>query len=161
MRVFVECYPDEALLRAIGVPRKQLRHERCKGEVVKKVLKLDCAIGMIDEDPASAQPRDLSNYEEVEAAEGLRLLARRGSGQRKLVVVCPRLEEWLIQRALLSDVKPKDYDLPDDANRLHSIARYDQKGGFRHFLADMIQRDKGMSLLRRWVLQQENLPGSS
>jgi len=160
MKVFVECYPDEALLRAIGVPRKQLRHERCKGEVVKKVLKLDCATGIVDEDPASAQPRDLSSYEEVEVAEGLRLLVRRGSSERRLIVVCPRLEEWLIERAHLSDVKPKDYNLPDDASRLHSIARYDRKDGFQQFLAELIDRDKGVRLLRRWVFQRENPPGS-
>ena len=51
MRILVECYPDEALLRALGIPKKQLRHERCKGEVVKRVLKLDETIGLIDEDP--------------------------------------------------------------------------------------------------------------
>jgi hypothetical protein len=153
MRVLVECYPDEALLHAIGVPRKQLRHERCKGEIVKKVLKLDGAIGIIDEDPASAQPRDLSNYEEVEAAEGLRLLARRGSATRRLIVVCPRLEEWLIERARMSGVKPSDYKLPDNAKRLHSIARYDQKDGFRRFLAELMRCDSGMNLLRQWALQ--------
>ena len=59
MKFLVECYPDGALLRALGVSKKQLRHERCKGEVVKRVRKLACAIGMIDEDPNSAQPRDL------------------------------------------------------------------------------------------------------
>lgn len=96
MKVLVECYPDEMLLRVLGVPRKQLRHERCKGEVVKRVLKFDCATGLIDEDPQSAQPRDLSNYKQVHDAEGLRLLARRDDKNKKLIIVCPRLEDWLI-----------------------------------------------------------------
>jgi len=65
MRILVECYADETLLRALGMPRKQLRHERCKGEVVKRVRKFGCATGLIDEDPASAQPRELDNYKEV------------------------------------------------------------------------------------------------
>ena len=85
MRVLVECYPDAALLRALGVTKKQLRHERCKGEVVKRVLKFDCAIGLIDEDPTSARPRDLDNYEQVQNIEGLRLFARRGDKNKRLI----------------------------------------------------------------------------
>ena len=154
MTVFVECYPDEALLRALGVPRKQVRHERCKGEVIKKVRKFGSAIGLVDQDPASAQPRDLANYEEVQSAAGLRLLARRGNDQQRIILVCPRLEEWLIERAGAIGVRTEDYGLPADARRLHSTARYDEKTGFRRFLDELIARDKAMHPLRQWVLPQ-------
>ena len=156
MRILVECYPDAALLRALGVPRKQLCHERCKGEVVKRVLKLGCAIGLIDEDPLSAQPRDLDNYREVQAGEGLRLLARRDDKNKRLIIVCPRLEEWLIQRARSSGVKPEEHRLPTDPDRLHSIPHYEREKGFRHFLEELIERDRGMRLLRQWILQAES-----
>ena len=33
MKIAVECYPDETVLRALGVPKKQLLHEARKGEV--------------------------------------------------------------------------------------------------------------------------------
>ncbi|MHC4520187.1 MAG: hypothetical protein ACYTAS_16475 [Planctomycetota bacterium] len=154
MTVLVECYPDEALLRALGVPRKQVRHERCKGEVVKKVRKLDSTIGIVDQDPASTQPRDLANYEEVQAAEGLRLLARRGSGQQKLILVCPRLEEWLIERAKSLGIRTEDYGLPADPKHLHGIPRYDKKDGFRRFLDELVDRDSAMHLLRQWVFPE-------
>jgi len=153
MRILVECYPDAALLCALGVPRKQLCHERCKGEVVKRVLKFDCAIGLIDEDPLSAQPRDLDNYKQVQAAEGLCLLARRDDKNKRLILVCPRLEDWLFQRARSSGIRPEEYRLPSDPDRLHSIPRYEQKEGFRRFLVELIERDKGMHLLRRWVFE--------
>lgn len=153
MRILVECYPDAALLRTLGVPRKQLRHESCKGEVIKRVLKSDCATGLIDEDPSSAQPRDLANYKEIQAAEGLRLLARRDDKNKRLIIVCPRLEDWLIARAKSSGIKPEEYRLPSDPDRLHSIPRYEQNDGFRRFLAELKERDKGMHLLRRWVLE--------
>ncbi len=155
MRVLVECYADETLLRALGVPRKQLRHERCKGEVVKHVLKFDCAIGLIDEDPASPQPRELDNYKEVRAAEGLRLLARRDDKNKRLIVVCPRLEDWLLHRARLSDIRPEDYGIPSQPDRLHSIVRYEQKNGFQQFLSKLKEQDKGMHLLRQWILEKE------
>ena len=156
MRVLVECYPDAAVLRAIGVTKKHLRHERCKGEVVKRVLKLDRAIGVIDEDPSSAQPRDLANYDEVRAAGGLRLLVRRGDAERKLIVVCPRLEDWLIARAVSSGIRLQDYGLPGDPHRLHGIPHYEDRKTFQQFLTELTGRDaEGMGLLRQWVRQAE------
>ncbi len=152
MRVIVECYPDASLLRALGVSKRQLCHERGKGEVVKRVLKFDCATGLVDEDPLSAQPRELNNYNQVQAAEGLSLLARRNDSNKRIIIVSPRLEDWLIQRAKSSGIKPEDYGLPGDPDRLHSIPRYEQKDGFRRFLADLIDRDDGINLLRKWVL---------
>ena len=153
MKVLVECNADEAVLRALGVSKKQLRHERCKGEVVKRVLKFDFATGLIDEDPSSAQPRDLDNYKKVQAAEGLRLLTRRNDKNKRLIIVCPKLEDWLIQRAKSSGIRPKDYGLPSDPDKLHSIPRYEQKEGFCRFLAELKERDSGIRLLRRWILE--------
>jgi hypothetical protein len=155
MRVLVECYPDAALLSALGVPKKQLRHERCKGEVVKRVRKFDLATGIIDEDPVSAQPRELDNYNQVRAAEGLRLLTRRDDKNKRLIIICPRLEDWLIQRAESSGIRPEDYGLPSDPNKLHSIPRYEKKKGFHSFLAELKERDSGMNLLHRWICESE------
>jgi len=156
MKVLVECNADEVVLRAVGVSKKQLRHERCKGEVVKRMLKFDCATGLIDEDPASAQPRELDNYIHVQAVEGLRLLAHRDDKNKRLIIICPRLEEWLIQRAKSSGVRPEDYGLPSDPDRLHSIPRYEQKEGFCRFLAELKERDNGMHLLCQWILEAES-----
>ena len=156
MRILVECYADEKLLRTLGVPKRQLSHERCKGEVVKRVHKLGCAIGLIDEDPSSAQPRDLDNYKEVQAAEGLRLLTRRDDTNKRLVVICPRLEDWLIQRAKSLGIKPEEYDLPSNPDHLHSIPRYEKKQNFLRFLTELKERDSGMHLLHQWIFQAES-----
>jgi len=155
MKVLVECYPDEAVLRALGVPRKQLRHEARKGEVFNCLRDTPGAVGMVDEDPASAQPRDLSNYEQARTAEGLRLLARRGGRGQRLIILCPRLEDWLFQRARACGVDPKQYYLPADPSDLHDVPHYEQKDGFRRFLVELNGRDSGMALLRRWVVQGE------
>jgi len=161
MRVLVECDADEAVLRALGVAKKQLLHFGGKGTVINRLKELPGATGIVDEDPASAQPRDLNNYqEEGQTTEGLRLLTRQGKGGQKLILVCPKLEDWLIARAKSSGIRPEDYGLPSDPepadpNHLHSIPRYEQKDGFRRFLAELIDRDKGMHLLRRWILEAE------
>lgn len=156
MKVLVECNADEVVLRNLGVSKRQLLHESCKGEVVKRVRKYDCATGLVDEDPYSTQPRDLNNYTEVKNAKGLRLLNRRDDKNKRLIIVCPRLEDWLINRAKSSGIRPDDYGLPSDPDRLHSIPRYEQKPGFLRFLAELKERDKGMHLLRQWIFSSES-----
>lgn len=156
MRILVECYPDAALLRSLGVSSKQLRHERCKGEVVKRVLKFAPATGLIDEDPTSAQPREMDNYKQVDTAEGLCLLARRDCKDKRLIVICPKLEDWLIKRAKTSGIQPEDYGLPSNPDRLHSIPRYEQKEGFRRFLEELKEKDKGIQILRQWILMEKS-----
>ena len=156
MKILVECNADEVVLRNLGVSKRQLLHENCKGEVVKRVRKYDCATGLIDEDPYSTQPRDLNNYTEVQNAEGLRLLNRRDDKNKRLIIVCPRLEDWLINRAKSSGIRPGDYGLPNDPDRLHSIPRYERKPGFLRFLAELKEKDKGMHLLRQLILREES-----
>ena len=86
MTVLVECDADEAVLRALGVPKQQLLHFGGKGKVINRLKALPDAIGMVDEDPASAQARDLNNYQvERQTSEGLRLLARLVPNQCSLV----------------------------------------------------------------------------
>jgi hypothetical protein len=157
MTVLVECNADEAVLRALGVAKQQLLHLGGKGNVINRLKKLPGATGVVDEDPASAQARDLNNYqEEVQTTEGLRLLTRQGKGGQRLILVCPKLEDWLIHRAKSMGVEPENYGLPTDPDRLHSIPRYEQKEGFCRFLAELKERDSGMHLLRRWIFETES-----
>jgi len=149
----VECSADEIVLRNLGVPKKQLLHFGGKYELVKKLKERTNDVGMVDEDPGKLQPQDMSSYRRTDSAEGLYLLTRQGRGGQRLVVVCPKLEDWLIDRAKSSGVRPEDFGLPNDPDRLHGIPRYEQKEGFCRFLAELIKRDKGMFLLRRWVLE--------
>jgi hypothetical protein len=153
MKIAVECHPDEAVLRALGVPRKRVLHEARKGEVFNWLKKNAGGVGMVDEDPDSTPPRDLLSYQQVQAAEGLLLLVRQGSSGQRLIVVRPRLEDWLIQRARVCGVDPRQYQLPGSAKELHGIPRYEQKDGFQRFLGELNGRDTGMSVLRQWIFQ--------
>ncbi|MBW7990702.1 MAG: hypothetical protein FVQ84_11895 [Planctomycetes bacterium] len=157
MKVLVECNADEIVLRNIGVPKKQLFHFGGKDKLINRLRNLPGAIGVVDEDPASIQHPDLkASYRQAESAEGLRLLARQGSGCQRLVMICPKLEDWLIQRARLLEIRPEDYGLPSDPDKLHSIPRYERKEGFCRFLAELKERDSGMHLLRRWIFEAES-----
>jgi hypothetical protein len=62
MKIAVECYPDEAVLRGLGVPRKRVLHQARKGAVSNWLKRNAGSVGMVDEDPDSDQPRDLASY---------------------------------------------------------------------------------------------------
>jgi hypothetical protein len=157
MKVLVECNADEVVLRNLGVVKKQLFHFGGRNKVITRLRDLPGAVGMVDEDPGSTQHGDLrASYRQTEYAEGLRLLTRQGRGAQRLVVICPKLEDWLIARAKLSGIRPEDYGLPSDPDRLHSIPRYEEKEGFHRFLSELKEQDKGMYLLRRWILEEES-----
>ena len=156
MKVLVECNADEVVLRNLGVPKRQLFHFGGKDKLINRLRNLSGAVGVVDEDPASIQHPDLkASYRQAESAEGLHLLTRQGSGNQRLVVICPKLEDWLIERAKSSGIRPEDHGLPSYPDRLHSIPRYEQKEGFSRFLAELKEQDKGMLLLRRWVFEDE------
>jgi hypothetical protein len=152
MIFLVEDDPHKALLRFLEIPRKDILHMGSKGNVIKGLKDRPGATGMVDEDPGYAPPHELANYPEVPTTEGLRLLTRKGSGRQRLVVLCPRVEDWLIQRARICGVDPKRHHLPSTPKELRDIPHYEQKDGFRRFLDELKDRDRGMSLLRRWVL---------
>lgn len=156
MKILVECFPDEALLRVLGVPRKRLLHERSKGRILTRLRGLPDAVGMVDEDPESPQHRDLNTYRRIQTGEGLHLLVRGGSGNQRLIVLCPRLEEWLIQRAKSMRIAPEDFGLSSNPDRLHSIPHYENRPGFRRFVEELAALDtKGVGLLQRWTLNEE------
>ncbi len=157
MKVLVECDADEVVLRNLGVVKKQLFHFGGRNKVITRLRDLPGAVGVVDEDPGASQHGDLkASYRQAESAEGLRLLIRQGRGGQRLVMICPKLEDWLIERAKSSGIRPQDYGLPNDPDRLHGIPRYEQKEGFRRFLSALKEQDKGMHLLRKWILEDES-----
>jgi hypothetical protein len=156
--VFVEGGADSRLVRELGVPRKQVRIENGRNRVLRRLENVPNAIGLVDEDPENWQgERELRSYSGKESAEGLRLLSHGGKTGQRLIVVCPKLEDWLIHRARASKIKPEDYGLSSDPDRLHSMAGYEQKDGFVRFVRELMNRgDKGMCLLHQWLFQRSD-----
>ena len=154
--IVVECYPDEKLVRALGVPRKQIRHEGGKGCVLNKIRESDAGIGLIDEDPDSHQPRELNQYamcNQDDEFGSLRRLTHQKNTAKKIIIIRPRLEEWLLGRARASSLNPLDYGLPDNADKLHSLRRYDRKPQFENFLGELRRGDQEVEKLKSWLTE--------
>jgi len=149
--LYVECFADEKLVHSLGVRRRHVRHAKCKGEVLNKLRQQPAGIGLVDQDPHAAQPSELKNYREIKRGGGLILLEHRDGSNRRVIILCPRLEEWLYQRAATRGINPQKYGLPGSAQELKKIPHYETKQQFAEFLQQLRQLDEEMALLEDWL----------
>ena len=98
-----------------------------------------------------SNPNEMAKYREHQDANGLRLLKHRDDPQKSLVVIEPRLEEWLFLRAEVCDVRLAGYGLPQTARDMLRNPRCDRKPDFRRFLQDLLTADNGMQTLKKWI----------
>ncbi len=79
--LYVECHPDTVLVRTLGIPKREIRHVHSKGNVCNRLSKSRDSVGLIDEDPNSAQPNYLKTLKLVEEKHDLRLLADKNNNR--------------------------------------------------------------------------------
>lgn len=152
MNFLVEDAPHKSLLCSLRISRKCILVMGAKGNVIKKLKDRPGDVGIVDEDPSSIQTQshELAKYQVMGSGEGLQLLARRGSGGQRLIVLCPIVEDWLMDRARACAIDPRQYYLPGTAKELKGLLHYEEKDGFLRFLNEL--SDKDIGLLRQWVL---------
>ncbi len=118
--IFVECNVDFTLVKSLGVSKKEITHSHCKGNVCNKLRKSNKSKGMVDDDPGAAQPSYIKQLELKTNIYGIKLLLDRKNGNL-LIVLCPRLEEWVLKVARDEGVDVSDYNLPNNADQLHKV----------------------------------------
>ena len=153
--IIVECNPDEFVIRSIIADSDtQIKHGGGKGNVLKKVREEQGTIGVIDEDPHSAQPREMDRYIKEDAKETVRLLKRQDDNAKKLIQLSPDIEGWLINRAKENEISLKDYGLPDDRRRMHDVHHIQKDKDFQRFVGELIQTDDDeVNAIRKWITE--------
>lgn len=154
--VYVECFPDEVLVCTLGVQRRSIRHAGGKGHVLKRRQQATSGTGLLDEDPQSHQPKALQHYTCTESQETVLLHTHKASPLKRIVVLRPRLEEWLYRRAAVCRLDPKDYGLPQDPQRLKAHLQDQRLQGFAKFLEALRETEREMQCLHRWLLAGAN-----
>ena len=121
--IYVECKPDLTLVKTLtGITRREITHElKGKGEICNRLKKTTKCKGLIDEDPSSGQPRYVreARLENDLTEHDIRVL-RHDQTDNRLIVICPRLEEWVLAAARQAGVNVSKYNLPTNAVKLHS-----------------------------------------
>lgn len=75
--IFVECNTDKIFIRGFGIPKRLIKHEGNKNRVVKRIGQNKNAIGVIDEDPDSIQPKELGEYQIYKKESTIKLLIKK------------------------------------------------------------------------------------
>ena len=121
-----------------------------KGGVCNRLMKNRDLVAMVDEDPEATQPTYMKRLSlGSERAElGLKLYLD-SSRNNRIVVLCPKLEDWLIRAAGDSDLSMSAYGLPNRANPLQSVINLDERK-IQRLLADLDEsRSPRLLALRR------------
>jgi hypothetical protein len=146
--IILECNADETLVTALGF--NDIQHESGRGEVCKKVRKTDGAFGLIDEDPLAVPDPYLKLFTLSTNEKSLRLFVEN-NGNRRIVVIRPRLEDWILQTAKISKVSMKDFDLPGTSKELHDILNnYPRKKiRFKELVEHLLEVSDRVQLLKQ------------
>jgi len=119
--IFVECKPDRVLVWSItGISKRRIRHAGNKPRVCKELERRRNCRGLVNEDPWSVQPSYLRRMVIVEdlSSFGIKILYDESRGNC-LVVLCPRLEEWVLEAVREAKIDLRRYGLPRDVDRFH------------------------------------------
>lgn len=146
--IYAECGTENAIAKKLCNYPRNVRHKWGKAEILKHLDK-DCrSKGLIDEDPSCEQPPLMDMYHPVRLEGGIRIL----KDERKenfLIILCPRMEEWIIEAAKESGVELGDYGLPDEPDRLREESRA-SLGKFKK-LVDGLKNSRKIDLLAKFL----------
>jgi len=120
--IYVECFSGRDLVESLtNFTRREITHEfKGKGEICNRLRKRTNCKALIDEDPTSGQPRYTkeAGLENELPQHDIKVLHHNSTNNR-LIVLCPRLEEWILEAAQEAGKDVRKYNLPNSAVRLH------------------------------------------
>ena len=151
MSYVVECLPDEALIRLVS-PRTviRIRHRSGKPEVLKYVRRFEDSVGLIDEDPSSIQPPLYDQLIEQETRHDLGLTRSRFSNGNAVVILSPRLEEWVLTDCRHNGINPELYGLPRDPEAFHDLVNQ-RLDNFKRLVSDLMHNSGRLQRLSSWL----------
>jgi len=149
--IYVECSPDFALVQSLTtITRRGITHElKGKGGVCNQLRKHTKCKGLLDEDPSGTQPRYMkeAKLENDLAKHDIKVL-HHSSTDNRLIVLCPRLEEWILKAAQEAGIDVKKYNLPNSATQLHREINI-SLDKFEKLLEDLKDSSRRLRTLKR------------
>jgi len=118
----VECKPDAILVESLTLTsRKNIEHAGNKSQLLKKLTeRYNDSKGVIDEDPWSIQPPHLQKFKEKQDLKSYNFkILHQKSKNNILIMLRPRLEEWILEAVREANIDLKKYNLPSDPAKLH------------------------------------------
>ena len=147
----VECDPDVILVSSLAsIPKRRVQHSNGKHAVLRKLTKKrNDSIGMIDQDPLSVQPTAyLQKFNVLEHSRVNKLITLHyAKRNNRLIILCPRLEEWIIGASREANISLKKYNLSSHPSRLHAIINF-RLNRFQELVEDLEQKSNRVRALK-------------
>ena len=150
-KVVTECKPDEELLHKLGFARREVEHQPSKGDVCNFLRKNTILFALIDEDPASSQPKYLSEFTLAEDNFDVKKLVHADNHQT-IVILKPRLEEWIYKQCRDSKINPEDFYLPAGAKDFKDVINK-RVNHYSNLLSALLEKKNGGMLHLKKVLK--------
>lgn len=110
--LYLECYPDEIVVKTLGRTRRQFEYAGDIGGVCTLLKKHDERLGLVDEDPGKSHPTYLKTLTFVAEQHRVKLLTAP-KRDNCVLVIRPRLEEWVVWMAQENGLDLKrDFGIP-------------------------------------------------
>ena len=149
--IYIECKPDSALVKTLGVPRREIIHLGGKPELCKQLEKRENCKGLVDDDPFSIQPPYLKRLHVKENLSNYWLkVLNDNSNNNSLIILYPRLEEWILKAAKEARVDVRRYGLPDDGDKLHRMINTNINK-FEKLVGDLKGKSKMLNALEKSI----------
>jgi 2'-5' RNA ligase len=111
-------------------------------------------MGLIDEDPNTAQPNYLRTLKLIEEGYDLKFLLDNKNNNR-VIVVCPTLEGWIIATSREVGISLEKFNLPNDPYRLHKHINLNLDK-FKQLIMELVdKRSQRIETLKRLLSERE------
>lgn len=138
--IFLECFNDEATVRALGFTKSQWLHELAKSRVAHalEMSREATDIALVDQDPGQSCPPFLREFKAVDSKPELGLcLYQHPQNGKRFIEIQPDLEPWLYAQAQDIGVSPVTHHLPKRHQDLHKNPRK-HRSHLESFIKDSI-----------------------
>ncbi len=160
-RILTECFGDTELIKALGFSRKQINHQKGKGNcsrAMQKNYKSRIAVAIVDNDKRGSEPNYFNEFVEIEKNVNAHLIKRKHRTERHyLIILNPELEAWLLESATGSSIRPADFSLPSSPNELGGLIkseRVESNENYRNFIHKLIDANPPhIQTLRMWIAE--------
>jgi hypothetical protein len=150
--IYVECNTDRILIYVLtNKTPNEVEHCTGKGGVLEKLEYFGGSVGVIDKDPEAQQDSRIKNFNFVGSKFSLELYEDKDRNN-KLIVLCPRLEDWILEIVKEEDINLNNFGFSEDSNRFHKQANLNLNK-FQTLLHKLIERkNEKLIFLRDFIL---------
>ncbi len=122
--IYVECKPDTVMMKTLS-SGDEVRHLYGKSSVCSKLARETDCRGMVDEDTSHQKHPYITGLKELGAIRTDRrndlIICQDMNRRNRLILLRPRLEEWVAKSARMSGISLKSYSLSDDPEELRDL----------------------------------------